>query len=175
MWRELSFIGMAVASVAFRQCETKSKKAQSQTHTSSETALYIKVARTPCFGRCPIDVVELLPDGTVRYEGERFVSRLGVYTRRLSAAERKEAERILRESSFHQYAEVYDNPGITDLPSLILVYRLEGSEKKITCRTGCPPDLPEKIERLRAFLADQGDFQMVKGPQEETLSDPGND
>ncbi|MCX8111896.1 MAG: DUF6438 domain-containing protein [Bacteroidia bacterium] len=138
---------------------------------SATDTLYISVARTGCYGRCPIDKVELLPDGTVRYYGERFVDRVGVYTRRISDKERSELYQLLREGRFEAYKDVYDNPYITDLPSLILHYKMGGQEKKITCRAQCPPDLPDKVEKIRAYLAEQGDFQMIEGPQSDSDAD----
>lgn len=155
---------------------SRSQKAASTASTSSKAPdkrdLYVRIERTPCYGRCPIDKVEAFGDGRVRYVGERFVPRLGTYTRRLTAEELSNLEKILRESAFEKYDTLYDNPGISDLPSLVLTYRLEGRERRITCRTGCPPDLPAKIERIRAFLADEGSFEMEKGPEtEETYQD----
>ena len=175
MWRAVS-ISLFWGIVGGQECGSKRQHAVSSPSASGQ-GIYIQIVRTGCYGRCPIDKVELLPDGVVRYHGERFVPRLGVYTRRLSPQELKQAEELLRAGKFETYAEVYDNPGVSDLPSLVLVYQLEGREKKITCRTGCPPELPEKIEQLRVFLAEQGNFQMEKGPEtdEETLKDPGHD
>jgi hypothetical protein len=157
-------------SLSLREC---GKKAPSPATPSSpsqkpQTDLYIRIERTPCYGRCPIDKVELFPNGQIRYEGQRFVPRLGVYNRTASAKELSEIEKALQEAKFEQYAELYDNPGISDLPSLVIEYRLQGKTRKITCRTGCPPELPDKIERLRTLLAEQGDFQMEKGPEEES-------
>jgi len=156
-------------------CSRSQKAASAASPTSGEPEkkdLYVRIDRTPCYGRCPIDRVEAFGDGRVRYVGERFVPRLGTYTRRLTAEELSNLEKILRESAFEKYDTLYDNPGISDLPSLVLTYRLDGRERRITCRTGCPPDLPGKIERIRAFLADEGTFQMEKGPEtEETIED----
>ncbi|MCS7188289.1 MAG: DUF6438 domain-containing protein [Bacteroidia bacterium] len=160
----------ALMSSIAQQCTFGSKQRKS-TQGNLPKDLYIQIQRTACYGRCPVDKVELLSDGTVKYEGIRFVSRLGIYTRKLSQEEQKQVEKLLKELAFERYEEVYDNPGISDLPSLILVYRLEGKEKKITCRVGCPPELPDKIEQLRAFLADQGNFKMEKGPAEESSHD----
>ncbi len=148
----------------------------SSTASGPETAqkrdLYVHIARTPCYGRCPIDKVEAYGDGKVRYTGERFVPRLGTYTRQLTPDETKKLEQMLRESAFEKYDTLYDNPGISDLPSLVLMYRLDGESRRITCRAACPPDLPGKIERIRAFLSDEGNFQMEKGPEtEETIQD----
>lgn len=156
------------------KCGGSKKAAASQTATPPQE-LYVRIERTPCYGRCPTDVVEAFADGKVRYEGKRFVPRLGIYRRQLSDKELQRLRSLLTEAKFDQYADTYDNPGITDIPSLELKYRLGEQEKAITCRVGCPPELPEKIERLRAFLAEEGHFEMEKGPEEETLSDPSND
>ena len=164
------FLVWALIAVGMRDCNRT--QASSPSPTRSAKDLYVRIERTPCYGRCPIDKVEAFGDGRVRYVGERFVPRLGTYTRQLSAQELSKLESILRESAFEKYDTLYDNTGISDLPSLILTYRLDGREKRITCRTGCPPDLPGKIERLRTFLAEEGSFQMEKGPEtKENLQD----
>lgn len=160
------FWGLALlSSLSLRECS--GQKAASSKEAPRPANLYLRIERTPCYGRCPTDKVELFPDGKVRYEGQRFVPRLGVYTRQLSPQEQAEVEKTLREAHFEAYADLYDNPGISDLPSLILAYRLDGQEKQITCRTGCPPELPEKIEKLRELLVEKGSFQMEKGPDQE--------
>lgn len=164
MFWSLALLG----SLSLRECG--SQKATSSKETPSPASLYLRIERTPCYGRCPIDKVELFPGGKVRYEGQRFVPRLGVYTRQLSPQEQVEVEKALREAHFEAYADLYDNPGISDLPSLILEYHLDGQKKRITCRTGCPPELPEKIEKLRTLLAEKGSFQMEKGPEQEEKS-----
>ncbi|MEN3040949.1 MAG: DUF6438 domain-containing protein [Bacteroidia bacterium] len=151
--------------LSIHQC-SEGKGANTSKKGSSDT-LYIAINRTGCYGRCPIDKVELLPDGTVKYEGQRFVSRMGIYVRRLSDKEIEKVRRMLIEGKFDVYQEVYDNPHITDLPSLILTYQMGSRKKRILCRMDCPPELPEKIETLRAFLADEGNFQMIQGPEED--------
>ncbi|MCS7296665.1 MAG: DUF6438 domain-containing protein [Bacteroidia bacterium] len=153
---------------SLEQCSEGRKKVPS----SARDTIEIFIARTACYGRCPIDEVELTADGTVRYYGKRFVPRLGRYTRQLSEKELEEIRHLLIQSQFESYQEEYDNPYVTDLPSLILQYRIGSTSKRILCRMGCPPELPQKIEKLRSLLAEQGNFQMVEGsPSENGKSD----
>lgn len=167
MWR-LLLMGIFALPAAVRQCgEEKGKKSTQATAKAPMDTLSISITRTGCYGRCPIDKINLLPDGTVEYHGERFVSRLGIYQRRLSEKELQEVRQMLKEAKFEDYQDLYDNPHITDLPSIIISYQLGAVKKQITCRTQCPPELPEKIEKLRTYLAEQGDFQMVQGPPKD--------
>lgn len=171
MWRLLLTVVFALPATV-RQCdENKSKKTAHAASKVSMDTLHISIKRTGCYGRCPIDKVELLPDGTVEYHGERFVPRIGIYKRRLSDKELQEVRQMLKDAQFEQYQELYDNPHITDLPSLILSYQMGATKKQITCRTQCPPELPEKVEKIRTYLAEQGDFQMIKGPSEDEHAD----
>lgn len=165
MWRPL-LSAVFLLPMSVRQCGEGKKSSTAGEKALSDT-LYIAITRTGCYGRCPIDKVELLPDGTVRYHGGRFVPRLGTYERRLSEKEHKEVRQLLVEAHFEQYDDLYDNPYITDLPSIIIAYQLGEQKKQITCRTQCPPELPEKVERIRSYLAENGDFQMIKGPEPE--------
>lgn len=171
MWR-LLLLGVFALPTTARQCgEEKSKKSTQATVKAPMDTLSVSITRTGCYGRCPIDKVELFPDGTVEYHGERFVPRIGTYKRRLSDKELQEVRQMLKDAQFEQYQELYDNPHITDLPSLILSYQMGSTKKQITCRTQCPPELPEKVEKIRAYLAEQGDFQMIKGPSEDEHTD----
>lgn len=162
-----------LATLSWKECseQKKAKTNDKSAFSAKKESLYVAILRTGCYGRCPIDEVELLPEGKVRYRGKRFVPRIGLYERTLSEKELMEFRRLLSEGSFDSYKDVYDNPHITDLPSLILRYRVGDREKSITCRTGCPPELPSKIETLRAFLAEKGDFQMIEGPDSNDNSD----
>jgi len=158
-----------------RQARSGSQSEAPAAKSETKKDLYVRIQRTPCYGRCPIDQVEAFGDGTVRYTGERFVPRLGVYQRRLTPAELDKLDQLLRKSDFEKYDTLYDNPGISDLPSVVIAYRWNGQAKSITCRTGCPPDLPEKVERIRAFLAEEGNFQMEKGPENEEMLQDSKD
>ena len=40
---------------------------------------YVRMERTPCFGRCPHYALELRDDGMARYSGYRFTDHQGVY------------------------------------------------------------------------------------------------
>ncbi|MCS7154102.1 MAG: DUF6438 domain-containing protein [Bacteroidia bacterium] len=159
--------GGLLLSLSIRQCREEKKSSARASASPQRDTLYVAVVRTGCYGRCPIDKVELLPDGTVQYRGERFVERIGLYKRQLSEKEQMEIRQLLKEAKFEAYKEVYDDPHVTDLPSLILSYKMGSQSKQITCRTDCPPELPGKIEKIRSYLADQGNFQMIEGPKPE--------
>jgi len=49
--------------------------------------------RSGCYGRCPIYEVRVTSDGVVRYTGERFTDKLGVYEKNVGAAR---AQALLR-------------------------------------------------------------------------------
>ncbi|MEN2993139.1 MAG: DUF6438 domain-containing protein [Bacteroidia bacterium] len=156
-------IGLLAGSGELRECAKQD--------TSQRPELYLHIARTGCYGRCPIDEVELLPSGEVRYHGRRFVPQIGTYRRRLTPKEREEVQRLFLQSQFNQYAEVYDNPNISDLPSTILTYKWEGKERKIVCRVNCPPELPNKIEKIRKLLAESGEFVRENSSENDTSAE----
>ncbi|MCS6790729.1 MAG: DUF6438 domain-containing protein [Bacteroidia bacterium] len=140
---------------------------RSTARSELKDSLYLKISRTGCYGRCPIDAVELLPGGKVRYHGIRFVARMGIYERKLSPDEQKEVLSLFQQADFGKYQELYDELGATDLPAVVVEYRHKGFSKRIVCRTGCPDELPKNIEQLRGLLAEKGNFQKIAGSEEE--------
>jgi hypothetical protein len=85
----------------------------------------ITLKRTPCFGACPIYSVTIYGNGTVVYEGERFVKVTGKRTHRISKASVRElVDEFFRIGYFSlrdEYVSVKNPDGtvtqVTDLPS----------------------------------------------------------
>lgn len=96
----------------------------------------VTLERTPCFGTCPAYKVTLRRDGTVIYEGTRFVSMMGTYKGRAYGFDRL-AEFILAQDYFN----LKDNYsiGATDLPSAVTSVVQSGKRKTITDYGGAGP------------------------------------
>lgn len=162
------WIVLIIGAIWLGDCQAQKR---SGSRLAAKDTLYLKVSRTGCFGRCPIDEVELLPDGKVRYHGIRFVPRMGLYERKLTPDEQKQVLSLFQQADFGKYREQYDDIGATDLPAVILEYRYKGLTKRILCRSGCPEELPKNIEQLRSLLAEKGSFQKIGGSEEEKQYD----
>lgn len=158
------WVMLIVGGIWLGNCQAQKK---STSRSGAKDSLYLKVSRTGCYGRCPIDEVELLPDGKVRYHGIRFVPRLGLYERKLSPEEHKQVLSLFQQADFGKYQERYDDLGAADLPAVIIQYRHKGLSKQILCRSECPEELHKNIEQLRVLLAEKGSFQKIGGFEEE--------
>ncbi|MEE8372025.1 MAG: DUF6438 domain-containing protein [Sphingomonadales bacterium] len=117
------------------------------------------IARGPCLGTCPMFELTLLPDGTVIFDGERYVPKMGVHRAKLPAETFEAVVRELLEIDFYAYREVYAGwakgvcgSAAADLPSVQLSLRLELKEKNVYWDQGCS-DFEGEAELRRAIAA----------------------
>ncbi|MGQ9863209.1 MAG: DUF6438 domain-containing protein [Bacteroidia bacterium] len=110
------------------------------------------IERTACKGFCPIYRVQCNAQGEVSYYGERFVGTLGEKKLALPPEKQKALQKILTETDWHAFQDTYDNPGIADIPAVILEIRTLQGRKRILCRMNCPPELTQKIEAMERLL-----------------------
>jgi Domain of unknown function (DUF6438) len=96
----------------------------------------VTLERTACYGTCPIYKVTLSSDGTIIYEGERFVQMMGTYKGTAYGFERL-AKLILAENYFNLKDE-YTRP-ITDMPSAVTSVVRGGKRKTIVDYAGTGP------------------------------------
>jgi len=111
----------------------------------------VTLERTACYGRCPIYKVTVLRDGTVRWEGERFVKTTGKATAKLPATAMSELAKAFARAGFFALQDKYERYDVTDNPSAIVSFD-DGARKK-TIRhyygdTSAPKGLYELEERI---------------------------
>jgi acetamidase/formamidase len=103
----------------------------------------ITLQRTACFGACPIYKVTIAADGTVTFEGERFVKTEGIAKDRVGTADFR---KLVSEFEKIDYSSLPDQftPGtpqcprmITDLPSANTSLTLNGRTKSVAHYHGC--------------------------------------
>lgn len=98
----------------------------------ADTLVYYQ--RTMCFGSCPSFIFIAKSDGRCYYEGQNFVDLIGEYQ---GICEQELIQPILDLAAAMRYdtlQSVYDNPMVTDLPSVIT--EIEG--KRVINRYGGP-------------------------------------
>ena len=88
----------------------------------------VTLERTSCFGTCPDYKVTLRRDGTIIYEGRRFVQMMGTYKGEAYGFDRL-AQLILAQKYFDMKDD-YSRP-ITDMPSAITSVVRAGKRKTI--------------------------------------------
>jgi hypothetical protein len=87
--------------------------------------------RTACYGRCPIYTVTVLRDGTVTWQGRRFVKVVGSATAKLPARTVAALAAAFRRADFFALADRYDHRDVTDNPSAITTFSDGTRTKKI--------------------------------------------
>jgi hypothetical protein len=134
---------------------------QKETQSTSDTkvknnakdTLYFTMERTPCFGMCPTDKVQIFSDGKVIYEGIRFVDMMGVYEGEMSEGQLIRLENQLRDMRFFMLMDEYDGP-VTDLPSTIFYVLWGDKQKRVLNRFNGDPSL-KTLEALVVQLLDE--------------------
>jgi len=90
----------------------------------------IALERTPCFGACPVYKVTLKPDGTVIYEGKRFVDKIGRFEGKIIPEDFANLAQVTNSLGFWKLQDKYTAP-ITDMPSALVTIK-QGEKSKTT-------------------------------------------
>ncbi|HSB88454.1 MAG TPA: DUF6438 domain-containing protein [Anaerolineales bacterium] len=90
----------------------------------------VTIERGPCFGACPVYNLTVGADGSVEYEGIRFVGVEGVRTTRLSEDEVKALVAAVVTADFFRLADRYEVQ-VTDLPSIDTTVTMDGRTKGV--------------------------------------------
>lgn len=115
----------------------------------------VSMNRTACFGRCPIYKIELYENGTLFYEGVRFVQDSGKFYGKLSKNELATFQERLEKADIFSMKDKYpsDYPSPVDLPSCVLTYYKNGSSKKIVdYGQGAPAVLVQLEQELDSLV-----------------------
>ena len=110
--------------------------------------------KTACYGTCPTYVMELNGKGELHITGERFVGFKGERDTLLSKSELDTLKARIVAANFPALDSVYNNEGITDIPSNILQLSVGKAayEKQVIARHEYPNKLRYLIyycEQLR--------------------------
>jgi hypothetical protein len=116
-----------------------------QNRTQSPPALLARIERTICYGWCPAYSVEILVDGTARYEGRAYVVTEGMALARLTPEQVEEVRAAFKRAGFRAISEDCCNcRDVTDGPTVFLTLEDGGPRKTIEHYDGCgraPPEL----------------------------------
>ena len=145
---------LAVAACAPAQNGVGGTVAGEQTQgTTVTTDSRVVLERGPCFGTCPVYRVEIAADGTVSWNGERFVEHTGRATASIPADSAASLMRHLDAAGFYDLADRYmhgEKPCgeyHTDAPYVTLTMTLDGRTKIVQHDYGCT-GTPEVLRRM---------------------------
>ena len=102
--------------------------------------IVITMKRGPCFGTCPVYSLTLYGNGTVIYEGEKFVKVTGVHIYQISQEEIKNLVNEFVRIDYFSLKDRYE-ASITDLPSTTTSIMIDGKTKSVYNYYGAPNEL----------------------------------
>jgi hypothetical protein len=108
-------------------------------------------SKTPCFGACPTFRLIIKMNGEVRYEGQKNVNLLGTYQGNWSKEQMIALDQEMKKINFYGFQPTYDNPVVTDLPSMYIGYTKGDALYKIKCRV----QYPNELKTLSQWLDNQ--------------------
>lgn len=114
-----------------------------------------------CFGFCPVFRLEVLNNGRVRYEGKRFVEKVGKDSFQLTEVELKQLKTRIKEVNLWQYPDMIKTD-IMDAPFATIVAWQDGKSKSVRGSIDRPAPLLQ-LEALLKDLAEAHDFQLKRG------------
>src|SRR5262245_49630613 len=79
----------------------------------------ITLERTACLGKCPVYTVNILDDGRVIYEGNRFVAVTGKQTSNIAPKTVAAMIELFKGAGYFDWDEAYDTQTVSDLPTVI--------------------------------------------------------
>ena len=120
-------------------------------------SILIELERTACLGSCPVYSVALRGDGTVRYEGERFVKQAGAASAKVSPAAVRGIVDAANAAGFFGLPARYAHGEptcplyTTDSPRTFITLTAGGKTKRIEHDYGCE-DGPKALVALAARI-----------------------
>lgn len=91
----------------------------------------VSLARTGCFGTCPVYTVTVRNDGTATYVGERNIPRVGKFTGQLAVAAFGQLSMMVERAGFMALDERYAAPWTDDETIITTVTPRIGSPKSV--------------------------------------------
>lgn len=91
---------------------------------------YLKIERTPCFGKCPSYTVEFLKTGAIIYTGKKNTEMLGTYRSKMSKIELNKFFKQFENYGYNRLSPKYDVLS-SDLPGLNITLIVNGKRKSV--------------------------------------------
>lgn len=122
--------------------------------------LSITLERTECYGPCPVYILTIKGNGSVRYEGKRHVRVVGVRYSKLDQSQIGELLKAFEDTHFFDLQDSYQtikNPDgsesfVTDLPTTYTSIHLDGTHKAVEDYVGAPKELKQLERRIDAIV-----------------------
>jgi hypothetical protein len=116
------------------------------------TNLTIKMERGMCMGACPVYSLDIFGNGTVVYNGERFVNVTGKQVSSISNDKVKELVKEFYDIDYFSLNDTYDKVIKTDQPTVSTSININGTSKNVFDNLGAIA--PESL-RLLEYKIDE--------------------
>jgi hypothetical protein len=106
-------------------------RADNTVPSGGSATLVASLERGPCYGTCPIYKVSVFSDGTLKYEGIRFVKKTGAQTGKLKPGDLDQLVKAFRDARYFDLADAYDHADVTDHASVRTSFSDGGKTKSV--------------------------------------------
>lgn len=123
----------------------------SQNKVAKSDSLLATLERGFCFGTCPVYKVEIYQSGHAVYVGKANVKMIGTFTAQLSKDQLNSLISTAKEINYMGLEDVYDNKGVTDLPTTTSSIVINKKRKVVKRRIDYPEYMlafEEKIDEI---------------------------
>jgi uncharacterized protein DUF6438 len=136
-------IGAASLLLVLVACAPRTPGTNVESDQSAASKTAITIARTACFGGCPVYSLSVTPSGAVTYEGKAHVRVPGTATAQIARGKVDTLLSELEKAGYFTFASQYvsGEPACgryaTDLPTVITSVTIGGRTKRIEHDYGC--------------------------------------
>ena len=157
------FIGLLAMTAcdAQKSVSKTPKPATTPNRVAKQDSAVITISRTPCYGKCPAYSMSVFANGKVTFEGQRDVSKIGLYTKSIGADSVTALVKKFEDANVWHMEDTYPNIA-TDLPTTIVSYR-KGSKYKMVKGIYKAPDSLLDIVTTLYKIADSDDGWLKTG------------
>ncbi len=114
----------------------------------TDEPIEVTLERTACFGWCPDYTVTISGEGTIAYEGRRYVGVTGKRTAHVEPAVVRALVREFEAVDFFSLRDAYRDGDVTDMPSTFVSLRLGKRFKRIEDYVSGPKALRDLEDRI---------------------------
>ncbi|MBS2031870.1 MAG: hypothetical protein JST54_28495 [Deltaproteobacteria bacterium] len=120
-------------------------------------APFIKLERGSCFGTCPVYTLAISSTGSVQFDGQSYVARVGEHTRQLTPDQMKQLRAAVASAQFFLVKPDHRLVRTTDRPTLDLTITEGGQTRHIHVDAAGDEWWPGSIGELASEIDDVAD------------------
>lgn len=154
----ISIMAVALTGIA---CSSKknatpmtTEQSNAGTKIEKSDSLFVSLERSYCFGTCPVYKIEIYNSGFAVYTGQANTDKIGTFTTKFSKDQLNSLTNVAKEINYMSLNDVYDNPGVTDLPSHTSSIVINGVRKTVKRRIGYPQSIVVFEKQIDAIIGE---------------------